>query len=91
MTINGSSHTFTRHAAAAAAVRGIPVEEICAVLADPDLTYPSMSSEGKNVTVMERDRVRIVVGEDGQAIVSAAWNADVVDQVTGLPLERFNA
>lgn len=61
------------HACDRATVRRIPDEVVCKVVTDPDLTWPSLSAEGRSVTVYQRGAVRVIVGDDHESIVSVMW------------------
>lgn len=61
------------HAQARASERQIPDAVVDKVRDDPHLTWPSKSDEGRPVTVYQRGAIRVIVGDDGETIVSVMW------------------
>lgn len=61
------------HACLRAVARRIPDEAVARVVAYPHLTWPSVSTEGRAVTVCQRGAIRVIVGDDLESIVSVIW------------------
>jgi hypothetical protein len=61
------------HARCRASERQIPDEVVAKVKSDPELRWPSSSHEGRPVVVCQRGAVRVIVGDDGESIVTVMW------------------
>lgn len=61
------------HARCRASERRIPDDVVTKVKNDPELSWPSTSNEGRPVTVCQRGAVRVIVGDDGETIVTVMW------------------
>lgn len=64
-------HQF--HARERASVRQIPDEAVEAVVAEPELTWPSKSTTGRPVTVCQRGAIRVIVSDEDRSVISVMW------------------
>lgn len=61
------------HARYRTSQRRIPDDVVSKVRNDPELRWPSTSDEDRPVTVCQRGAVRVIVGDDGESIVTVMW------------------
>jgi len=61
------------HARYRTSQRRIPDDVVTKVRNDPELRWPSTSHEDRRVTVCQRGAVRVIVGDDGESIVTVMW------------------
>lgn len=61
------------HARYRTSQRRIPDDVVSRVRRDPELRWPSTSEEGRPVTVCQRGAIRVIVGDDGNSIVTVMW------------------
>jgi len=64
-------HQF--HARERACVRLIPDEAVEAVIAEPELTWPSKSSSGRAVTACQRGAIRVIVSDEDRSVITVMW------------------
>jgi hypothetical protein len=64
-------HQF--HARERACIRQIPDEAVAAVVAEPDLTWPSESSSGRPVTACQRGAIRVIVSDEDGSVITVMW------------------